>query len=297
MDAEPRQRRPSLAGLQLMSAGNASRDGGGSPNLRERRPSMLDGGDGRRESDRMRQRRPSLSYSGEDGRARRPSMAGMQPASLILGRVIAELGRILPWDGSLQAKEAVPSIQLSLNAIGEKALLASASLFAEYDANRDASLSPRELRRLVRGLAREGQSSSNLEAALLRGRADGSAPSMSFLEFATRFSEAQEARERVRPETEDELADEAISLVAAYSSSGAGSLGLLEFKRMMGALDASFGWSHSSSSVLALFRAVDESGTGRLSIAGVTSLLRKLHSGHLLNKRLIPSRRRAHRAS
>lgn len=75
-----------------------------------------------------------------------------------------------------------------------------------------------------------------------------------------------------------------------YASNGAGSLGLLEMKRMMGALDATFGWEHSSTAVLSLFRLADEGGTGRLDIGAVTNLLRKLHG--LPEKRKAPQRSR-----
>ena len=98
--------------------------------VRQRRPSMSMG-DVRQRRPSMRERRPSMAQG--DGRMRRPSLMGAQPSSLVLGRVQATLGQILPWDETLQLPAAVPSLQIAIDQIGEKSLTAAAELFASYD--------------------------------------------------------------------------------------------------------------------------------------------------------------------
>ena len=61
-----------------------------------------------------------------------------------------------------------------------------------------------------------------------------------------------------------------------------GTLGLLEFKRMLASLDETHGWEHSISSMLSLFKRADVQRAGVLDLQAVLSLLRDLHGGAVL---------------
>ena len=58
-----------------------------------------------------------------------------------------------------------------------------------------------------------------------------------------------------------------------------GTLGLLEFKRMLASLDETHGWEHSISSMLSLFKRADVQRAGVLDLQADLSLLRDLHGG------------------
>ncbi|KOO26243.1 hypothetical protein Ctob_006497 [Chrysochromulina tobinii] len=216
--------------------------------------------------------------------------------SLVLNRVKRQLQFILPQDKTLTDLdgEGLDRLGRCVRAMGEQSLFRIAKLFAKQDENKDGVLDQWEFQKMMVEL------SSYIPGAVVQFAhfmPDRNKP-LPFLEFADVFAgvygkgavsgasgssnSALATQPRSRTAfTSETIMDEALSLLGTYGRTD-GTMGLLEFKRMLASLDETHGWEHSILAVLSLFKRADVQRAGVLDLQAVMSLLRDLHRSAVL---------------
>ena len=194
--------------------------------------------------------------------------------SLAQKRVLRELQRTLPRDERIAsgAADVNDCIKGGIAALGADTLLEVAAIFARHDQNGDGKISARE------GLRMKTELRSVLAAgapALLPDPGER----LDFVDFCRRAA-AQHATATAAAMGHDvaerAVGDEVAELIRRHGRDN-GTVGLLEFRRIMQALGDRYGWDGSSVTALRRFHELDAQGTGELSAAQLEYLLSRLH--------------------
>ena len=194
--------------------------------------------------------------------------------SLALKRMHKQLQHTLPRDAKLAvaSDEVFNAIRGGINALGDDALRQAAAIFAKHDLNGDGSLSARELMHMKTEL----RSVLPAGAPALPMPAPGQ--SVSFIDFCKRVAAQKSAVSHNADAAASSAAvhAEATDLMRVHGREN-GTLGLLEFRKVMQALGDQYGWDGGSVTALRRFHEIDSHGTGELGLDDLSTLLARLH--------------------